>query len=287
MKFKTIFIIFNTVIIFSFLFIFLMPLFILGTEYAFLFWSQNWYLALLFLVVIIVLNSYFAKNWKLFSLLEQEDWPHLQDFLEQKIYNQKRIRNQYVRLLINTYIVTSSLAGISRLETFLREHKPKLVKRYALSLGMPYLLKNEAKKTQEYFGEFLHGKGVKNLGWIKWNYSFALILQNKTEEAKDYLLSVLESTNDHVLFLLTAYMLDAFSSSDETIRQEVSKARELIQDKYTPAGLEREVEKHRENIQVVILSKLIQDAADWVFSEWNPDKKASNVSDIQPEGPVQ
>ncbi len=69
MKFKTIFILFNAVIIFSFLIIYFMPLMMLGWEYATVFWSKNWFLPLLFAGVLALLNTYFISNWKLFSLL--------------------------------------------------------------------------------------------------------------------------------------------------------------------------------------------------------------------------
>ncbi|NLJ47390.1 MAG: hypothetical protein GX430_12650, partial [Treponema sp.] len=62
MKFKTIFILFNAVVAFSFLFIFLFPLFILGGEYAVGFWKTNWFLGILFLVILGILNWFFLSN---------------------------------------------------------------------------------------------------------------------------------------------------------------------------------------------------------------------------------
>ena len=52
MKFRLLFIIFNFVILASFLLIFLMPAFVLGWEYTSVFWSTNWPVGLVFLVVL-------------------------------------------------------------------------------------------------------------------------------------------------------------------------------------------------------------------------------------------
>ena len=48
MKFKTIFILFNIVIIASFAIIFFMPLMMLGWDYTAIFWKNNWFLPIVF-----------------------------------------------------------------------------------------------------------------------------------------------------------------------------------------------------------------------------------------------
>ena len=69
MKFRTIFILFNVVIIVSFLFVFLLPLFLLGPESSLGFWKGNWYLALFFLALIAGLNAFFIVNRQTFVLV--------------------------------------------------------------------------------------------------------------------------------------------------------------------------------------------------------------------------
>ena len=51
MKFKAIFVIFNLIILVSFLFIFLIPFFMLGWDYTQVFWTENWSVALVFVGV--------------------------------------------------------------------------------------------------------------------------------------------------------------------------------------------------------------------------------------------
>ena len=86
MKFKTIYILFNAVILLSFGFIFLMPLLLLGSDYFSLFVSKNWIAGALFLLTLIIINGYFLWNWKLFHLLETEDWRGLINLLENRVY---------------------------------------------------------------------------------------------------------------------------------------------------------------------------------------------------------
>ena len=102
MKFKTIFFLFNGIILFSFLFIALMPLFVLGGEYTRIFWGENWFLALLFLIFISVLDAYFMMNWKMFSYLKKEDWPGLTAYLEKEIYEKQRLSARNIKMMINT-----------------------------------------------------------------------------------------------------------------------------------------------------------------------------------------
>jgi len=70
MKFKTIYILFNAVILISFAFIFFMPLLLLGSDYFSLFVAKNWIAGVLFVITLIIINGYFLANWKLFRLLE-------------------------------------------------------------------------------------------------------------------------------------------------------------------------------------------------------------------------
>jgi len=74
-RFRLIVLIFNIVIVLSFLFVFLFPLLLLGPSYFSLFISHNWVAGLLFLAALAAVNLYFAVNGRLFGLLEKEDWP--------------------------------------------------------------------------------------------------------------------------------------------------------------------------------------------------------------------
>lgn len=265
MKFKLIFILFNAIIVVSFLFIFFLPYFILGWDYTELFWSRNWFLAALFLVVLFALNTYFIANWKLFSFLEREDWPKLIEYLEEKIFQGNRTRAQEIRILINTYVVTSQPERIEKLEAYLREHKPKLVKRFAVPFGIPYLVRNDADEMEQYYGGLMKDPDSRDHAWLVWNYAFALLMQQRTEEAKGYLLQLKDDVKNPVLYLLTLYLLDPFTKQDESIAESVESGKQQLRDKYGGTSWQKEIDKNRDNLEVIVLARLVRDATAWAF----------------------
>ncbi len=270
MKFKIIFIIFNIVIVASFLFIFFMPAIFLGWEYSRLFWSSNWILGAAFVAVLGGLNAYFLSNWKLFGYLEREEWSSLIDHLEERIYQERRFNRQRIRILINAYIVSSRTDDISRLEEFLRAEKPQIIPRFSLALGVPHLLRNDPIDMELYYGELKDKKQTKGPLWVRWSYAFALMLGKKTEAARNELLGLADEAKDPILRLLTAYLLDAYASEDQDVRNVVVETVRAVTGSYTLAAWRKEVERQRSNIQIVVLSKLIDDATAWAFETKSP-----------------
>jgi hypothetical protein len=270
MKFKIIFVVFNIVIVVSFLFIFFMPAIILGWEYGRLFWSSNWLLGAAFVAVLGGLNAYFLSNWKLFGYLEREEWSSLIDYLEDQVYRKRRFNLQRIRILINAYIVSSRTEGISKLEDFLRAEKPEIIPRFSLALGVPHLLRNDPVDMELYYGELKDKKETKDPRWVRWSYAFALMLGKKTELARDELLSLADEAKDPILRLLTAYLLDAYATQDQDVRNIVLETVRSITREYSVGSWRKEVERQRSNIQIVVLSKLIDDATAWAFETRSP-----------------
>lgn len=264
MKFKTIFILFNAVIIFSFLIIYFMPLMMLGWEYTTVFWSKNWFLPLLFAGVLALLNTYFISNWKLFNLLEREEWNDLIVMLEEAVFEKKKFKSQYIRILINAYLVKSDIERIRKLEQHLREHSPKKLNSHAIPFGIPYLLKNDPEEMETYFGSLRKSVKGPDKQWMDWNYAFTLLMKEKKEDAKVLLLEIHNNVKEPVLKLLTVYLLDAFSSIDSEIKKKVVERIREIRKRFSPSEWEREVEKSKNNVEVVILSKLIDEASSWM-----------------------
>jgi hypothetical protein len=264
-KFKTLFILFNLVIVISFLIIYFMPLFMLGWEYTSVFWAKNWFLPVIFIAVIGGLNFYFIRNWKLFRYLESESWDKLKDFLEGQIFEKNQFRTQYIRVLVNTYLVRSEVENIGRLEQYLAEKTPRVRKKFALLLGIPYILSNDSMKMKEYFKEFLTEAKGKEGAWIKWCYAFACFTGEDKENAKYLLLELSEQQQDPILRLLTIYLLEAFRNDDPDIGPLVDRQVSEIKTAYTASAWEQEIEKGKKEIFLVILSKLINDATEWLL----------------------
>ena len=267
MKFKTIFLAFNIILLLSFLFIFFLPFTILGWEYTKLFWGNNWYLALAFFLVLASLNGYFIKNWKLFNLLEGEDWKRVRAYLEAEIFTKNKSSSRNIRILINTYMVLSDAGGIGKLEKHLREKKPEFLPLFGLELGLPYLMKNEPEKMDIHYSELENNPKTKNREWVLWNLAFARMILKKFETAKKILDQLAASKKDPVLHLLTIYLLGAFRNTDTEILTTVKQLKEEFRGKYTEKSLTGEIEKSKADLHVIVLLKLIEDATAWVFSE--------------------
>jgi len=265
MKFKTIFIIFNIIIVFSFLVIFLMPLFFLGGIQFGDFFRGNWYIVIIFAATLLVFNAYFAYNWRLFRLLENEDWKGLIDFLERQVYDKNRLTRAYVRLLINTYLVTSDPEAILRLKNRVLNLKPRLMRRFALPLGLPYLLLGRPAEAESYFGKYLEEKGVADRDWIRWNYGFCLMQLKQWKGAREEFQAVVDATRKPILTLLSFYLMESVPDlgPEEERRLDAEKAR--LADRYDRRSWNRYVERRRGDLNVLVFSKLIEEATDWLF----------------------
>ena len=86
------------------------------------------------------------------------------------------------------------------------------------------------------------------------------------DEAKVELAAVLEETRDVLLRVLTAHMLEPFGAQDERDRAAGADEREALRAKLTRDKIDRELERQRQNLQVLFLTSRIEEARDWVFT---------------------
>jgi hypothetical protein len=261
MKFKSIFFLFNIVVIFSFSLIFLLPIILLSGSYSSVFWLDNWYLAAIFLFLIAALDSYFVLNWKLFIYLEKEDWNNLTLYLEDKIYVKGQFRKQYIRLMINTSLAVSNLDKIDRLAKEIGDRKPELLSRYALLLGIPLFLRDNTNEALIHYGKYKDEIKTSDPEWVKWVYAFSLIRENNGDMAQVILLEILNGKIDDILKLLTLYSLDSIAYSSEELDAENAG----YLDKY---GDDRKWANYLDsmrgkNIFILLLTGLLEEARKW------------------------
>lgn len=272
MKFKTIFALFNTILIFSFGFIFMMPFMLLGGEYSLPFWTKNWPLFIFFAAVLVGFNVFFASNWRLFSLLESEDWEALGTLLGQRVFGRKRYDRRTLRLLVNTSLLRGDTDTIKRLEAALRSDRPAALRRDAVLFGAATLLGNDAAASERFLAEFADGAGVENPEWIGFYYAFVLLQRKRAADAALRFKPML-SSKDPVLSLLSAYMLGTTCAAAVTPAERPSlvaagegKRMEMAK-RYNAVRWTREVERAKSEIHIVILSKVLDEASTWLFPE--------------------
>jgi hypothetical protein len=268
MKFKALFITFNVVLILSFILIFFAPLFFMGEESFLLVVKQNIIIVIIFLVFLAVFNTYFIFNLRFYSYLEKEDWRGLIGYLEQRIFKKGSLRSSYIKILINSYLVTSHLDGIKRLEKHLAAKNPARIQKYSIQFSLPYLLANNPQEAETFFNSLLEMSGTHHRDWIRWNYAFSLLQQNKETQGKNTLLSLLHITTDLVLLMLTLYLLDSYSARDAEIKEQVETTVKTLQAAHPEESWNKILESARKkNIEVLMLSQIIKDAAAWFYGK--------------------
>ncbi len=263
MKFKTLFLLFNLILLISFAFIFLMPLPVLGWEYALGFWGQNWYIALAFVAILSGLDLYFVRNWKLFSLLEREDWPGLRQLLEAELARRGRLSLSKTRIFVNACLIGQGVSRISELRASYEAQKVKIMPKVALSLGLPLVLEGKADAVETFFGPLSESKQAgADLPWIRWCLAFARLLKQDADGAKPLLVSGV-AQKQAVLRLLSLYLLDNLKTDPE-VRVLLERHRPELS-KMTPKEWNSHLEAVKERVILVLfMEKLIGDARQWL-----------------------
>ncbi|THB68280.1 MAG: hypothetical protein D6B26_00750 [Spirochaetaceae bacterium] len=267
MKFKAIFLVFNVIIVFSMVLLFVLPTLLLDWDFSLMFWQSNWYLVLVCLMLIVGVNFFFFRYWRVYELLEQEDWDALQSFLKTEIFDKHRFRHLYIRLYIHTAIVRAKPDEISELRELLQSRNLRQYKRFALELGLPEIFRNDAPAMEEFFGQFIElATGARRL-WLVLLYAFSLFLQKRLEEARPHIEKVLDVAKDPLLIVMSLYIFVAYSSDDSNVKQRIADTKALLKKRYSRDAMMRILEKGREMVVLLVLEQFVRDAIDWLYGE--------------------
>jgi hypothetical protein len=272
LKFKSVFILFNAAVGVSFLFVFAMPFIALGGSYAAVFWRSNWPLALALVAVLSLIDAFFILNWRLFSLLEREDWPALSHYLEGRVVGKGRYDPRLVRLLANTYLVLSDAASVVELEKKVAAAKPRLLSSNALVFGVARVLLNKSDDTIAFFAERRKSPGRDSAEWVEWYYAFALLLGKRFDEAAEVLIPLSASAKDAVVAALCAFFLEdtlsrAVSARSADCLAAATAAASRVKAKLpNRAAWEKELAKARADIHVVVLTKSLEEAGERLYA---------------------
>jgi len=268
MKFKLIFGLFNVIILIAFLFVFFMPIFVIGIDPTLDFWVKNWYIAILFLVVLAGLDSYFIRNWRLFDLLEKEDWQKLSEHLHTQIYDKGATNEQNIRMLCNALVILGKSQAIKDLEQFLRNRKPMLVQKHAVLLGLPYLIDHDGQALVTFFEPMAADSKLKDIAWIKFFYVFGLMSNARMEEARPLVKELCLQTQDRVVQLVAMYLV---SSTIDEGDIELVAARNAFKTQIKLDSCTKMIEQGKDLMHIVLLAKImLYPARDWMYEIASP-----------------
>ena len=281
LKFRSIIILFNTIILSFFLLIFFLPVFFLGLAFLQGFWRSAWPLAAVIVIILLGLDAYFLANRRFFVLLEREDWPAIALLLEKRVLKQGRYSSHRVKLLGNAYLVLSDTNSALRLEHSCAMAKPSLLETHGLLFGAARVLGNDFTGAARFFQERLahaaHAGGLRtserkgDLQWLKWYYGFSMLLDRKYREAVECFTDVALTATLGIPIGLASYFLaetlDRFLIQERDDIRAVAvegkeRARRMLK---TKDDWTREALKHQTEVYIVVLTRFIREAAEWLY----------------------
>jgi hypothetical protein len=264
LKFKLIFVIFNLAFLVFLFVLYFMPFFVFGSGAASYFRYSIWPLALFLIVILAVLDVYYALNHRLFPLLEREDWPALSSYLEEQVLGKGRYSNRLVKLLATTYLVMADVPAVAELENRIAIAKPALVERNALVFGAARILGKDYAGALRIFSSRT-GRGG---DWLNCYYGFTLLLDRKPKEAAEQFRLLAAGSADALISGLAAWFLadtlggrtgESYKAAAEEGRLRVRKNLK------NRAAWDAELGKLETDVHVVVLRKYLIEAGDWIF----------------------
>ena len=258
MKFKTIFQLFNAIVLLALLMFVISSVFLFDGEYAAAYRANIWIAALVFAVLIGILDFYCISNWNLFTLLEKQDWPALLAWLEKRIYRKGELIRPYANLLISTALSLSNHAALRKLENEVRERRPRLMRSLGVSLGIPLLLEDDMEAVSRYFGPLADDERTQRRDWAGWCRAFA-----SGDEGRRELLELLDG-NDPSILLLTLEVFDRMNwNLDDSEKRKIEDIREFLKSSLTGEKGERRLLRSREDhLMALILAPRVNKAMD-------------------------
>ena len=264
MKYKLIIIFFNIFMLFSFLCLFFMPIIVFGMEYLTEFWLKNWFLPLIFLAVILIINLFFVFNWSIISYTKTGNWDGLAAVLEKRIFEKKIITYSNIRLLVYSYFLLGKENKIKTLEKFIKEKKRSLYNKTFLMFCCSNLISMPNDSLQIYFEEAVNNKSLKGTDWILINYAFVLISGKEFDKALETLGKIEKVKNNPILELIKLYFLHIASHEED--QGNINLLKENFIKKVSVIKFEKKFEIEKGDIHILFLSKIINQAKEWAFN---------------------
>jgi hypothetical protein len=272
LKLQFIVITFNIIIVLFLSALALVPALVFGPGFAALFWRSLWPLALVLAAALITLNIFFLFNFRLYKLLEREDWPALVDYLEQSVLHKGRYSPWRLRLLLNSYLVMSDSPAVTRLEHKVAITKPALLEANALIFGTARILGGNPAGAADFFRRRLEKPAKeKDKPWLRWYYGFSLVLAERFNEAEEVFTALATACADPLAAGLSAYLLSAallkHSANSAECRSAAEGGRERVRKALKNAdGWKKETARIETAVHAAVIKKYIDEAGAWLFA---------------------
>jgi len=271
LKFKYLVIAFSIIIVIVVFVTALLPLTLPKAEYVLNFRYITLPLLLLMALLLISMSIFFFINYRLFSLLEREDWPALAYYLEQKIYVKNQYSERNVRLLASSYLVISDFQSVLKLEGKAMLAKPSVVYKNVLIFGAARVLSGYHADASTFFKTHLGKCEKKDKEWVRWFCGFSHLLDGTFTQAEPDFSSLAISSDNMIITGLSAYFLHnsigKHSATPDKCRETAEKGRERVKKSIkTVEKWNKEIDKVRAEIHIAVIKKYVDEAGKWLFS---------------------
>lgn len=269
MKFKTIFFLFNAIILLSILFFILMPVFLLGGDGLPLFWQNTWYFFLVFVIVLLVFDVFFLMNWKLYQLLEKENWEELYHYLRNLILVKKKLSRRNTRLYVNCCVLASKGEKIADIADILKQEKPQLHQQLSVNFAIPLLLEKDYQKAEQYYLDWKDKTLPQLRAWHLWAAGLCQMMSRKVDEAwNNFYQASQDEKASPLVALISIFLAEILPvSTKEAETEKIDQQREeLAKQYYSPALWEKQIKKEKEgNLLITLFYGKIQEAVEWLL----------------------
>jgi hypothetical protein len=230
-------------------------------------------LLILMSVILVSFGIFFLINYRLFLLLEREDWPALAYYLEQKIFVKNRYNSWFVRLLASSYMVISDYPSVLKLENKAFLAKKSVVEKNVLIFGSSRVISGDYKGAAAFFKTHLDNGRLKKQDreWVTWFYGFSCLLDSAFDKAEHEFLSMAVSSCSVLITGISAYFLANNLAKNSLRRQDCLVAAEKGRSRVVGAlkryeEWKKEVKKTEAEIHVAVVRKYVDEAGIWLFS---------------------
>jgi hypothetical protein len=275
LKFKIIFIFFNIIILFFLAFVFVLPALALGADFAGFFWRSAWPLAAILFLILLGTDFFYVRNYRLFYLLEREDWPALVQYLEDRVLKRGHYSSPLVRLLANTYLVLSDYRAVLSLENKMAIAEPGLVTDNALIFGTARILGKDYEGAARFFEEKAGKVKPKIAVWVRWYFGFAQLLNRWFSQAADRFADTVKESDDAVLTGISAYFLATTLTKTlpdrglELMAAAMDGRQRVRNTLPTQAAWNKETARIRREVYAAVLSKYLDETSQWLYIKEN------------------
>ena len=216
------------------------------------------------------MNIFFITNWKLITILESEDWPALSLYLETEIFEKHHLTAKKVRLLCEISILLGDFEILRRLERVLKDNKPEYIKTFASRFAAAKLLSSDYQGLAEFMARIVVQPHEVS-PWIPFYDAFAAQMLKRYREAAEKFSLMLETEHEPLVRLLGVYFmacgLYTYLGIDKDEADKRIKVQKHELKRRSLQHWKKYIQKEKQNIHVLVLTKAIDDALIWLFKE--------------------